>query len=111
MLVQHDEYDRVKGDSTTLTTVVVEKTDRGFNRLACKGGVLKNLYDRTYLNPLADATVELVGLQEEFINWKNEQIISLAAAAKLKSVAPTARIRLIARAHVIRIDVFANKRD
>ena len=32
-LINMNEYDRAKGDSTFLTTVIVEKPDRGFCRL------------------------------------------------------------------------------
>ena len=35
-LVNMNEYDRVKGEARTLTTVVVESSYRGFYKLACK---------------------------------------------------------------------------
>ena len=87
------EFDRTKGDATTLTVVVVEKTARGMYRLACKGGVLSRCFDRSYIVVHPNASAELVGLSNEMENWKAQPTLSLRAAAKLKAVAINLRVR------------------
>ena len=85
--------DRKNSDASTITTVVVQKRHDGMYKLACKHGVLKNLHFRSYLEPLPDVTMELMGLQDVYKNWRSRPEISIAQAAKAKAVAINARLR------------------
>ena len=85
--------DRKNSDVSTLTAVVVQKRHDGMYKLAGKHDVLKNLHFRSYLEPLPDVTMELIGLHDVYKDWRNRSEISIAQAVKAKAVAINARLR------------------
>ena len=55
-------------------------------RLVCGKGQLKNLYARSYINPVPNATPNLMGLQEVYESWQGLPKISEREAARSTSI-------------------------
>ena len=51
-------------------------------RLVCGKGQLKNLYARSYINPVPNATPNLMGLQEVYESWQGLPKISERETAR-----------------------------
>ena len=88
-----NDFERLKADATTLTVTVVEVTQGGMYRLACKDGVLNRCFNRSNIVVLPESTVQLVGLSRMLEQWQTAKRISLRTAAKLKSVRMNLRMK------------------
>jgi hypothetical protein len=74
--VSVDDVDRARTDAPTATFVIVDAVETGEvqkeikYKLACKAGVLKTLYCRSYVDPVPNATAALVGLDTVLDSWR-----------------------------------------
>ena len=80
-----DKKDRGPGDYVRVTGAVVEVSEHGCHRIVCMGGVLKNVYFRSDLMHEPNLDVTLIGIEEEFGNWKSLKIIDLRSALRILS--------------------------
>ena len=80
-------------EETTLMVFVIAKKQDGMYKLACKHGVLKRYHYRSYLEQLPDVTMELMGLQQIYREWRAFKEISIAQAARAKEIASNARLK------------------
>ena len=75
---------RRDSDALTHTTVVVEKRHDGMYKLACKHRALKNFAFRSYLEPLPDVTMELMGLDHVYKSWRSRRKSVLLRLQRLR---------------------------
>ena len=81
------DVDRAKTDETNATLVVVElvkKPHEIFYRLACAAGQIKDLYTRSYINPI-NVTPLAMGLQGALNSWHELPAIPLRSAMQVVS--------------------------
>ena len=81
-----DRVDRGKIDISTVPGVVCEVTEHNMYRIAVKGGVLQNVYNRAdiYLTP--DMTAAAFGLNDVLDRWNESKRIGMREALKAHSL-------------------------
>ena len=76
--------ERKSSRASTITALAADKRDNGMYKLACKDSVLKNFHFRSYLEPLPDVTMDLMGLQDVYEDYMSRPEISIGERQKRK---------------------------
>jgi hypothetical protein len=77
VLIKIDKVDRSKLGNKRLACVVIEVTERGQYRIACKGGVLENVYLRQDLHYEEHKLPASYDLEEALQQWRSMDKVSI----------------------------------